>query len=1514
MKEVGGTLRETVIYRTYLSSESVHEEEMSISNLIRLSFDGERNITLPAGAYIKHGGVKYRLLSAYQPKAGNNRSYKYTPEFQHPVMLLSRIPYFHLDCDTSGGNQGHEPPTPADVWRTATKESEWSFSGYAKTLVNDVVTYMNLYLGMIDSTLASELGAGWDYVCDSFGQKVVEISVQASDIISVVSQAAEQCGCEFHFDAVQKMLFFGDVANQMTETPFVLKSGYNVSHASVTSNSEEYYNRYVVRGGTTNLSQPTYAGGNARVTKRLTLEGMYYPGTGIEMYPDSILDLRGNENVPEYIRSDANEPALTGQITMDDLYPHLKVYIYNPRERRCHKLDEDGNELTDQIYSKWYIRLAYKTTEAEYDENENPLFIAHETFGGTTYYWYPYVITDKMRIQDTDLQISFLPNYDTENYSSPLVGRTFVIVPFYENTQENEHNVDHIPFNVYAGEYRIDFEEDNGLIIPTGEEGGLYPQGASTPSHENNIVSVIGVAVTEELKTEAKYELLQAAIEYVGHQRKDRKTYSFDSYIRHFRHYRQNPNFRLYVGQKVIYDDGGDLIGGTSMRLETKIRKLVTRLTDPDNIKIEVGNERIVGRRESYEKKVETLITYIGGANGGNMTDADFLKLLNTFGRRMFLSKEHDDTAKGIITFLRGICFGAAQHWKIDGDGNAILNSINAQEAIFKKLTAQEAHFFTLIIDEIKSVGGQLIITPANCRIDYVESMQGGDYKCFFKSSDGSRHINNQWCVGMQAIHMEFNVTANGTRNYWRVVKEVSTDAEEVSFYDEDGNEQSMTCHWIVLCDYKHTREIDGTNIGDSAPQAGDDLSQLGFNEAWYKANIGNTLPVDVKDLENAIIISAYNIPFIDFDDFMNTSPIKAPLYVSYREINSFDVGEANRVAVIAGNGNLFKGVVRVEQGSTLADGRDVNNLGVQEGNLLRNSGFTGDYDSIEVYGNMDMSAETEVYSEPLKYWLATDANGRANANAVEVIEESNAVSGYAATISGNLSQDIDVYPNTWYMLMFKAYISDNTSGTLSINLGGESKSVTVTNSAQRFALPILTGNTVEDTDKKLVLSGTGITVYDLMLVQGNIPTEYKPSEKDNDKTLAELLNFEYLKKAIYEANTEILGGLILSAMVWVGKYVNGKQENTGGMSGLYTDGNSPFLWGGGTFEQAIETIMYYAGRRPEHYYDEEPEGHVNFAVTHGGTAILNDIILRGYINAIGGIFKNVRSANGKWSLDEDGFMRCVNAWISGSIYTPYFIINNENIEDNSTIRQITIRWGITEITRDVRVLNLEKTGFNLQIDYQSNESMPLFIMLPEDDGLIGAEVNVFQNSIHRCALVHISKVSMDDNRNYEYFNPILLKGQKIKLKCFKDGDTNRWFPEAYTDALRFRTPLEIAYVEVEVIKVNDEWILREIVGRYHSETRFQYVRDNVGKYIVTLPSDWRSVGVIGCDIVPHSYVMMEYNRGAYASVIDKDPVNSSFTIQVADDDSVNDGNFGFTIYLNRDEESIDINPILNNE
>lgn len=1039
-----------------------------------------------------------------------------------------------------------------------------------------------------------------------------------------------------------------------------------------------------------------------------------------------------------------------------------------------------------------------------------------------------------------------------------------------------------------------------------------YPS-QSSPLSAGDYFVLLNIEMPDAYILAAEARLLMAATDYLSDN--CQTVFTYQPYIDDIYLQRNYDNmiaagtpeksifWRLYAGLKFSFNGIPSEPNSPLPFAQITIEKVMITMGDGLTPKVDIVlNDDI--QQTTLQKLTIAVDRIYGGSlfNTGlgslDMINEALVKVLQTEGGKYFLSKTHDDVAQGIITFLNGVAFGARQLWKIDGNGNAILNDINAQNAIFNKLTAQEAHFFTLIIDEIRSVGGQLIISPANCRIDKVEDI-GDGYKCYFKASDSERVVNNQWQVGMQAIHVEFNVEQGGSQNYWRVITAKSSETVSI---DIDDNE--VRCHWIVLS--KNVCKDDSTE-----PKDGDDLSQLGFNEAWYTANIG-TLPSDYKQLENAIILSAYNIPFIYTGPYKeDPDGIQAPLYAAFSRINDFSVTEDNLLVGIAGNGHVFKGRVIIEQGSTLADGRDVNNLGVQEGNLLRNSGFTGDYESIEVDGNMEMSEDTEVYSEPLKYWLVTDANGRASTSAVEVIEESNAVSGYAATISGNLSQEIDVYPNTWYMLMLKAYISDNTSGTLSINLGGNLMTKEVTYSAQRFALPILTGNTVEDNDKKLVLSGEGITVYDLMLVEGNIPTEYKPSEKDNNKTLAELLNLEYLRKAIYEANTEIIGGLIMSQLIKVGNYVNGKQQNTGGMSGLYTDGNSPFLWGGGTFEQAIETIMYYAARHPEHYYDEEPEGHVNFAVTHGGTAILNDIILRGYINAIGGIFKNVRSANGKWSLDEDGFMRCVNAWISGSIYTPYTIIKNDNIDEYTTEQEVNISYGNTTQLTTVNVVNLEESGLNIQIDYRKVGGDPIYIMLPNAENYNGAEVNIFANEI--CILVGVSRISMATLTTYELSNPYLWKGQKIKLKCFNDNNTFRWITDTYSDSIRFRSPIKIADVHVMVQKVNDEWVFLPDISSYNSTDSFQFERSEKGKYIVTLPSDWTAISIPALIIVPHNSYMEEYDRGAYVSVVDKYYANNSFVLAVADDDSLNDGDFGFSLYIQRDYDAYNIIERQNN-
>ena len=67
------------------------------------------------------------------------------------------------------------------------------------------------------------------------------------------------------------------------------------------------------------------------------------------------------------------------------------------------------------------------------------------------------------------------------------------------------------------------------------------------------------------------------------------------------------------------------------------------------------------------------------------------------------------------------------------------------------------------------------------------------------------------------------------------------------------------------------------------------------------------------------------------------------------------------------------------------------------------------------------------------------------------------------------------------------------------------------------------------------------------------------------------------------------------------------------------------------------------------------------FVVTHGGRAILNDIILRGYIYALGGVFNGtVYADSGVFS----GFVKRTPTIINGSNFEDYmaeYEIDNDN-------------------------------------------------------------------------------------------------------------------------------------------------------------------------------------------------------------------------------------------------------------
>lgn len=119
----------------------------------------------------------------------------------------------------------------------------------------------------------------------------------------------------------------------------------------------------------------------------------------------------------------------------------------------------------------------------------------------------------------------------------------------------------------------------------------------------------------------------------------------------------------------------------------------------------------------------------------------------------------------------------------LNARGNVNAKNANiSNDIITKNLTVTgQAHFFQLVIDKIRSVGGAVIASPADgLDVDFVEKVDGG-YRLYWKQNDGTKERINQWISGDQALCMNMNGAKVGSSHsvenkyYWALV--VSTNA-----------------------------------------------------------------------------------------------------------------------------------------------------------------------------------------------------------------------------------------------------------------------------------------------------------------------------------------------------------------------------------------------------------------------------------------------------------------------------------------------------------------------------------------------------------------------------------------------------------------------------------------------------------------------------------------------------------------------------------------------------------------
>lgn len=889
-----------VLMQAEITSSAIRVEELSKSDYISLSWNSAEKVILPAGAYIVHKYKidkvrevtrQFRLLESYEPTQSDEMSCKYTPEFQHPKMVLSKKPFFIRTRNSKN---------------EVIKQYDFDFCGTMVTIADRLKDFLNNELKFGN--------AGWIINYDTTNTNAINVSFSDNDFMSALTAITNAIGdnCEWHIDYDNETIHIGNVLRD--DLPIVtLKVGENVGIPSITNSKEDYYNAFAVFGGTRNITQVNDKGENISSSDiKLQLS----KGSGTTEIDGKKLSYSIDEFSTIDMRQNKNEQLFTKILNFAQIFPSINTYVYNVRGREKYVLQDgnkipltynaDGSVKTYKTFTVWYVRMAYPTTE----KIANKKLVNTTVDNGVTHYWYDFEITDDLLINGKNIGCSFEANFNEGALSTPLAGRgtNGDYVGFeltYHKEASSTHTTDDVDssnFAVLAGDFEIIYQEDNDLIIPTNAKDMIIPKGESLPSYKCNITVLYNIAMAESIYTEdAQKRLLDAAMKEIKRLLSDLNNYSVKSYPQVF----EAKNPCLQIGQKVVYDNGN------GYQLNTRAQKISTNIDFEFVQEITVGNEVIKGNTAQLKEDVKEIIASggSGSGGGGNYTTSQLRNLIGKYGISYFVSKLFDDTAEGLITFAKGLIakgladlmMGAkfGNNAMITELGEAVFSAIksldydNAAEQGFsveKEKNGKyhafvtnftvwgKAIFHELEVRKLSYSGGNIYLSGAGSKlikvvpvkklvsadgvISWVETaeddMECVGWKCYLLADNGTTATMNDWQEGDQARCQTMGeIVAGGAysdvsnKSYWRTIPDggVSTQNEKIygtkteTYLDEDGNEQTRKVQvelydgqafaWIVVG--KHCDDIDGY----------DDEFSVGYNGS-------NPAPLETRDIPSA--------------------------------------------------------------------------------------------------------------------------------------------------------------------------------------------------------------------------------------------------------------------------------------------------------------------------------------------------------------------------------------------------------------------------------------------------------------------------------------------------------------------------------------------------------------------------------------------------------------------------------------------------------------------------------------
>lgn len=777
--------------------------------------DGKRKFLLMKEDYIT---VKFNLEEPIFFKLGDNVELPDDTTGLFEICDIQKPTY-----NTSTGGYDYELRLDAYYWKWKNKIFKYTPEAGGQEASWNLTASLDVQLGVFLRNLKAlgytYRGKDFEFSIDSSVEnKALLMSYDNTNMIDALSQMAEKWDCEWWI--TNSIIHFGRCE---FGTPVDFELGVNVEEMTRSDSQSIYATRIYAFGSTRNIPI------NYRpVDESIVVNGVVQKRL---MLPADTPYIDAYEGMSQ-------EEAIEDVVIFEDVYPRR---IGTVSDITTHEYtDKIENEDGTTTETKWN---AYRFKDA-----------------GITF-------SEKYIIVGEELKVKF----ESGLLSGMEFGVTF-------NPDKKPEKLEDGSWNPDAQVWEIVRNEDYGRPLP---DEVLRPQiehkeGDVTVPADTYVLSGFDTSfVSDTMIPDAEQELKEKAEAYLDKAKVDPSTYTNKMMSDRFEN-SDGMNKLLEAGDRVNLINAAYFETGSR---QSRIIGFEYNLDIPwDSPVYTVGETASYSRLGEIEDKVDSLTykgqTYTGAGSGvyvigtndttpaTNRNVFSALKSLATL-----LRKDKIDSTNFLLRLFGGLEVGPFSPGSL-GSGAAIqINPLTGKSylEVDELFVRMKAVFKELVIESLRHIGGELVLSPARMKCVRVEE-QDDAYRCYFDrggaNESGRYEVEQEFTAGAQARCQVF--TGSGQKYYWRLVTAVGDDYIDLSKTD---------------CD-----------TGSDLPKSGDDICQLGHRS-------------DESGM-NAIVLSAYGPD--------------APSYKQYAYIDSYSLA-GKEVSVTSPKGNRYVGDFILKTGVNIA-------------------------------------------------------------------------------------------------------------------------------------------------------------------------------------------------------------------------------------------------------------------------------------------------------------------------------------------------------------------------------------------------------------------------------------------------------------------------------------------------------------------------------------------------------------------------------------------------------------------